>query len=161
MTDQATRAPQRAPGIVHRIFPLVAIASLFAVLSARGSLFATTPQAAALRRQRILGSVASAPSLPPLDLAAPSAVHGWVAKAGPAPAIVWHSSEDVRRRGAWDGFLARRAYGEVPLTQGYTGVPPHGPDPWGCRLHFNREVCRPLPINRSISSAQLTLLCHF
>jgi hypothetical protein len=80
-------------------------------------------------------------STPPrwvLDAQAPSSAHGWVAKAGPAAVGVWHRSADAQRRASWDRFLASRAAGETPLDQSYPGVPPHGPDAWGCRLYFNR-----------------------
>ncbi|KAL4536786.1 hypothetical protein Ndes2526A_g06292 [Nannochloris sp. 'desiccata'] len=76
-------------------------------------------------------------NLPLLDLEASSAAHGWVFKAGPAALRSWHSSEDIPRREAWDNFLEKRAAGDIPLTQAYDSVPPHGPDPWGCRLYFN------------------------
>jgi hypothetical protein len=75
--------------------------------------------------------------LPLLDIDAPSAVHGWVSKAGPAALRSWHASEDIPRREAWDTFLEKRASGSIPLTQAFDSVPPHGPDPWGCRLYFN------------------------
>jgi Sulfotransferase family len=75
--------------------------------------------------------------LPLLDLDAPSAAHGWVEKAGPAALRSWHASEDVPRRKAWDAYLQKRASGEISLTQSFDSVPPHGPDPWGCRLYFN------------------------
>lgn len=141
MKDQAARAPQKAAGTPHRIWTLLAIATFFAALSARSSLFPDTRHADGHGHQRVLSAVGSGPPVPPvLDVAASSAAHGWVAKAGPASALVWHASEDIRRRAEWDAFLARRASGAVPLTQAYPGVPPHGPDPWGCRLHFNREV---------------------
>lgn len=74
---------------------------------------------------------------PPLDLEASSAAHGWVFKAGPATLRSWDASEDIPRREAWDQFLEKRAAGDIPLTKAYNSVPPHGPDPWGCRLYFN------------------------
>lgn len=82
-------------------------------------------------------SLQSSFKLPLLDLEAPSAVHGWVSKAGPAALRSWHADEDIPRRKAWDIFLKKRASGEIPLTQAFPSVPPHGPDPWGCRLYFN------------------------
>lgn len=74
-----------------------------------------------------------------LDLQASSAVHGWVDKAGPAAVQVWHHSADPQRRALWDAFLAERAAGRLALDEAYSGVPPHGPDPWGCRLYFNHQ----------------------
>jgi len=72
-----------------------------------------------------------------LDLQRPAQVYGWVNKAGPATVESWHSSADESRREAWDIFLKDRASGKIPLDSAYKSVPPHGPDPWGCRLYYN------------------------
>ena len=65
--------------------------------------------------------------------------HGWVHKSGPAAVDSWHMSADARRRAQWDAFLEARDSGKVPMDAAYSSVPPHGPDPWGCRLYFNKE----------------------
>lgn len=77
------------------------------------------------------------PAPPDLDLESPSAVHGWVEKKGHAAVKTWHSSQDKPRRESWDAFIKKRASGAIPLDTPYDGVPPHGPDPWGCRLYYN------------------------
>jgi hypothetical protein len=74
-----------------------------------------------------------------LDLLAPSAAHGWVQKEGAASLDAWHFSADGRRRAAWDAHLAARRAGATPMDAPYASVPPHGPDPWGCRLYFSRR----------------------
>lgn len=92
------------------------------------------------QKQRSRSSPASSPPSSYhllLDLQAPSTVHGWVTKTGPATLSSWASSEDQPRRESWDKFLRQRASGAISLTQAYSSVPPHGPDPWGCRLYFN------------------------
>ena len=94
----------------------------------------------ALIRRRAPSAASSSSSLPAhpiLDLQATSSVHGWVKKTGHATLRSWDSSEDQPRRDSWADFLQKRASGKIPLTQSYPSVPPHGPDPWGCRLYFN------------------------
>lgn len=118
--------------VVTIVYTLSVISTLHWTPSS-SSLVTSTPSSSSSLSRQIEGELSL------VNLTSPSSVHGWVKKSGPAAVETWHMSQDLPRRARWDEYLESRALGKIPMDHSYDAVPPHGPDPWGCRLYFNRE----------------------